>query len=127
MSRCPERRDGRHETFYTLAGGKMCVNCGERVTEPLEGDRDGVTYRPDRDFDRLNAQHLRVYQAMKDGTWRTLDEIATITEDPPASISARLRDFRKARFGSHQVFRKHVGDGLWKYRLVWNPEIRRPS
>lgn len=92
----------------------------------FEQDRDGETYERSRDYARLNAQHKRVYKAMKDGHWMTLYDIALITGDPEASISARLRDFRKKRFGEHVVNRRHLQGGLWEYQLIWNSEVPRP-
>lgn len=82
--------------------------------------RDGATYDDDRDGSRLNAQHQRVCDAMKDGAWRPLAAIAAASGAPEASVSARLRDFRKERFGAHQVERRYVIDGLWEYRLLIN-------
>lgn len=82
--------------------------------------RDGRTYDHERDGIRLAEQHQRVFEVMKDGIWRSLSEIAARTGDPEASTSARLRDFRKARFGGHTVNRRHEGDGLWRYQLVVN-------
>lgn len=58
---------------------------------------------------------------MKDGYWRTLGWIADSTGDPEASISAQLRHLRKPRFGGHTVEREHLGNGLYQYRLVINP------
>jgi len=86
--------------------------------------RDGETYDPAQDCVRLNAQMARVWLAMRDGTWRTLDEIATMTADPPASVSARLRDFRKQANGSHRVERQRIryGSGTYQYRLIPNPQ-----
>lgn len=54
---------------------------------------------------------------MKDGSWHTLPEIAAGTGDPEASISARLRDLRKPRFGSYVVDRRRRSQGLFEYRL----------
>ena len=82
--------------------------------------RDGSTYEHARDARRLAGQHARVLALMKDGCWRTLSAIAAATKDPEASISARLRDLRKERFGSHGVERRHVADGLFEYRVVLN-------
>lgn len=93
----------------------------------LEQVRDGVTFDHDRDYARLNAQHIRVYMVMKDERWRSLHDISLLTGDPEASISARLRDFRKFRFGSHTVERRHVERGLWEYRLIWNRDVPRPE
>jgi hypothetical protein len=81
---------------------------------------DGADYSPKHDQVRLAKQTLRVFSAMKDGKWRTLGEIAALTGDPEASISARLRDLRKERFGGHTVNRRNRGErshGLFEYQL----------
>jgi hypothetical protein len=88
----------------------------------LDGPRDGATFDPYLDEDRLNKQMRRVFAAMRDGKWRTLNEIAARTGDPEASISARLRDFRKPKFGSLILNRKRVGDGLFAYQLAQSDE-----
>ncbi len=93
----------------------------------LEGSRGGSTYEPQRDFARLNAQHHRVYRAIRGGEWWTLAEIETITGDPQASISARIRDFRKKEYGHHHVLRRYVANGLWEYRLIWRPSVPTPE
>lgn len=79
---------------------------------------DGADYVPERDDTRLTGQLLRVFGYMSSGAWHTLTEISAATGDPAASVSAQLRHLRKKRFGGHQVDREHVGDGLYKYRLV---------
>lgn len=79
---------------------------------------DGATYDDDRDGDRLRAQFRRVWGVMADEAWHTLPEMSAATGDPPASISARIRDFRKDKFGGHTVLREHVVKGLWKYKLI---------
>lgn len=56
----------------------------------------GETYSAEFDEARLAAQAKRVWELMRDGRWRSLQEIAQETCDPQASVSARLRDFRKA-------------------------------
>src|SRR5688572_20716591 len=81
------------------------------------GFRDGATYVHTRDARRLAGQHARVVAFMKDGGWHTLSEIAEATGDPEASVSARLRDLRKPRFGSYVVEREYVERGLFRYRL----------
>lgn len=81
---------------------------------------DGTTYEPERDCARLTKQFTRVWDVMKDGRWRTLAELHAATKDPEASISARMRDFRKEKFGAHDVQRRHLHDGLFEYRLVIN-------
>lgn len=92
----------------------------------LEGPRDGGTFDPYQDEDRLNAQMRRVFAVMRDGGWRTLAELSSETGDPEASVSARLRDLRKGRFGGLVVERRRVmdSDGLFEYR-VQPPEVYR--
>jgi hypothetical protein len=93
-------------------------------TPPAPKAFNGPEYVPARDHARLAGQILRVFDAMKDSRWRTLDAIAAITEDPVASISAQLRHLRKKRYGSHAVERRHVGAGLFEYRLIVNEGAR---
>lgn len=81
-------------------------------------DFDGKTYDKSRDRSRLAAQLQLVRFAMSDGRWRTLDLIATLTGAPPASVSARLRDLRKEKFGSFKVERRYWRDGIWEYRVL---------
>ncbi len=87
-------------------------------------DFDGETYERDRDKERLTMQLGRVRDLMLDGTWRTLAEISKSADAPESSVSARLRDLRKVKFGSFIVERRYLADGLWEYqvrRLVEEP------
>jgi hypothetical protein len=82
---------------------------------------NGETFDGELDADRLLGQLDRVRAACLDGAWRTLDEIGALAEAPPASVSARLRDLRKPRFGSFLVERRRRGDpgsGLFEYRVA---------
>jgi hypothetical protein len=80
---------------------------------------DGQTFDPSRDASRLQKQLASVKALMlADGSWRTLGEIEQITGYPQASVSARLRDLRKPRFGSYVVERKSLGGGLNVYRVL---------
>lgn len=83
---------------------------------------NGSDYEPTRDDARLTGQLLRVWEATKDGRWRTLDQIAGMTGDPQASISAQLRHLRKPRFGAHKVEKEYLGNGLYQYRVIINNE-----
>ena len=80
----------------------------------------GEDYQPMRDDVRLTGQLLRVWNVVASGAWYTLDQIAHLTGDPPASISAQLRHLRKARFGKHAVEKEYRGDGLYAYRITPN-------
>ena len=79
---------------------------------------DGLTIDPDQDNQRLGDQSHVVFDLMADGIWRTLRSIEDITGYPQASVSARLRDFRKEKFGGHKVERKRMDGGLFVYRLI---------
>jgi len=84
---------------------------------------DGRTYEPEHDQTRLAGGMKGVYECMKDGKWRTLGEIEVegMLDIPAQSISARLRDLRKVRFGAHTVERQRRGKpwaGLWEYKLT---------
>ena len=94
---------------------------------PPQPDRafSGETYEPELDYERLNGQLSRVYRLMRDGQWRTLEQIAVAARGSPAAISARLRDFRKDKYGAHDVERRRVAGGLFEYRLI--PRQRRAA
>lgn len=88
---------------------------------------NGPDYVPERDNPRLKGQIGRVKDLMQDGRWRTLQQIADATGDPPASISAQLRHLRKPRFGSHVVEKQYLGGGLFEYRLLLNENSIAPA
>lgn len=78
----------------------------------------GSTYDPKKDYGRLAYQSRTIFDLMKDGRWRTLSEIAEETGFPMQSVSARLRDFRKEKFGGHTVNRQNLSAGLHQYQLI---------
>jgi len=88
---------------------------------PLFADFDGVTYEPVHDRVRLTGQLERVFVYMSDEAWHFLSAIAAGARGSEASVSARLRDLRKPKFGAYVVQRQRVTGGLWKYRLVLPP------
>jgi hypothetical protein len=80
---------------------------------------DGPVYDPAVDQARLTKQLGRVFGLMRDGCWRSLQDIVDATGDPHASISAQLRHLRKPRFGGYTVEkrRRTATCGTWEYRL----------
>jgi|DEB0MinimDraft_3_1074331.scaffolds.fasta_scaffold01536_19 hypothetical protein len=78
---------------------------------------DGPDLTPD-DHTRLDGQHERIKRLMLDGQWRSLEAISEATGAPAASVSAQLRHLRKPRFGEYQVDRRHLGQGLYEYRVT---------
>jgi predicted transcriptional regulator len=90
------------------------------LPEQAELRFDGKTYEAKLDQNRLGRQMKQVFALMSDGQWRTLAEIEAATWEPQASISARLRDLRKPRWGSYTVNRRRRGDGrrgLFEYQV----------
>jgi hypothetical protein len=79
---------------------------------------DGKTFDFDKDSKRLTGHLWRVKTYMADARWHTLYELARYTGASEAGCSARLRDLRKERFGSHRIDRRRLDNGLWQYRLT---------
>lgn len=87
---------------------------------------NGPEYQTGADHKRLTKQHDIILALMIDGKWRTLNQIAEITNQPQASVSAQLRHLRKPRFGSYTVERRPSGNrdfGLFEYRVKPNVEM----
>lgn len=100
---------------------RRCAEGQGVMTYAREPDFNGSDYIRELDGPRLARQHERVREFMRDGSWRTLDEIAASTGDPVASISAQLRHLRKARFGGwiiEKQLRSDRSHGLYEYRLL---------
>ncbi len=95
----------------------------KQIKNPFQGGLfDGRTYDSALDGKRLKGQGLRVYTVLLQAgydRWLTLRGIADRTGDPEASVSARLRDLRKERFGGNTVEARRMGGGhgTWEYRL----------
>lgn len=76
------------------------------------------------DAARLTSQLHAVRSVMSDGRYRTLEEIARLVAQitgkraTEPSVSARLRDLRKDKFGSLLVERRLVSPGLFEYRVI---------
>lgn len=90
-----------------------------------KGIFNGDDYQPKRDDVRLTGQIKRIFGCMKDGQWRSLGQIAGITGDPEASVSAQLRHLRKKRFGGHKLEKVYKSKGLYHYKLTVNTEINK--
>lgn len=84
---------------------------------------DGWTIDEKYDYERLSTQFSKVYKLMKDEKFRTVPEIAQEIGGSHTAISARLRDFRKEKYGGHTVKRRRRGDprkGIFEYSLRVN-------
>lgn len=85
---------------------------------------DGETYEAKHDHKRLSSQLEMVKRLTlfydDPPQWWTLTEISLYADAPESSISARLRDLRKPKFGGYKVERRRRGDpkqGVWEYRV----------
>jgi len=128
------------DTKRTMRQGKPVGAPRRLFTQPLMGwqegsskpasglkigpDFAGATYDRALDHARLTGQLLRVFTLMRDGQWRTIDEIhdVLVVTGPIAhtGIGARLRDLRKPKFGGFNVEtrrRKNSGGGLFEFRV----------
>jgi len=66
---------------------------------------------------RLRGQLRKLYEAMCDGEWHTVQFLATVIGAKECSTSARIRDLRKPQFGAFKVERRKAGN-LHHYRLA---------
>jgi hypothetical protein len=73
-----------------------------------------------RDTERLKSQLLRIFELMKDGKFRSLQQISDATGAPHASASAQLRNLKKARNGGHTLNKRYLGNGLFEYQILVN-------
>lgn len=78
---------------------------------------EGATIDHDRDAVRLTGLALRVRTHMADRAWHTLRELADACGGSEGGCGARLRDFRKGRYGNQTVERRNVGGGVWEYSM----------
>ena len=78
---------------------------------------DGVTFDAPADSDRLTRQLDIVEGILLDHRWHTLADLAVRSGGSEASVSARIRDLRKERFGGYVVERQRIRGGLWEYRI----------
>lgn len=70
-------------------------------------------------------QLQRVYNALADGKFKTLEEISQITGDRPKSIASRIRDLRLPCYGNHNISTRKQGE-VWEYALL-SPSLLSPS
>lgn len=84
---------------------------------------DGQTYEARLDGPRLKKQldRVREYMLATFPTWLSLAEISKALEQkynakfPSQSVSARLRDLKKKKFGSYEVPKKRRTISVWEY------------
>lgn len=84
---------------------------------------------------KLHKDVASIKKAMRDGGWMTLEEIQNRewwnrpadkmrNDTPIQTVSARVRDLRKEKFGAHRVERRHAGNRVWEYKLFRKVKIK---
>lgn len=88
---------------------------------------DGTHFDWKLDHARLTTQMALIFLVIKDGKFRTVQEIqgriwkVFFRQCSQTSISAVLRHFRKPKYGSHIVHTRRVAEsGLFEYRFEFN-------
>ena len=125
----PKRSEGVSGLCYVRPAEEgervMAMNHNAQLPTPTLFDTaprfDAETFDPLFDQDWLSKQLGRVFELMRDGEWRTLDEVQAFAGGREAAVSARLRDLRKTKFGSYHVERRRRGqdsEGNFEYRLL---------
>jgi hypothetical protein len=91
----------------------------DRELERSSAGFDGATYNPALDLQRLERQMGRVFEHLSDGQWHTLSSVRDFAGGSENGVAARIRDLRKAKFGSWIVDRERDTNrkGLHHYRL----------
>jgi DNA-binding transcriptional regulator GbsR (MarR family) len=59
----------------------------------------------------------RLYAVMLGGEEYTLDQLSVMLGADTPSISARIRDLRKWKYGANTIVRRHLGDRVYGYSL----------
>lgn len=91
---------------------------------PMSQNFDGETFEPKLDAQRLGSQLKAVEATLLKGEWYSIPQLALALRKRgincrEASISARIRDLRKPKFGGYTVERSRAGkDGLFEYRIA---------
>lgn len=85
---------------------------------------DGATYSPVRDRMALADQMRAVMGRMADGRWHTLPELEAELGCSSASISARIRDLRKERYGRQTIERRiRKGEASRTHEYRWLEQV----
>lgn len=69
------------------------------------------------DLPRIEFLVERVRKQLLRGEWITLAYLSAVCKGSEASVSARIRDLRTKRHGSHTVERRRLDSGIFEYRI----------
>ncbi len=87
---------------------------------------DGDTYEAEHDKERLMSLLIKVRTLMAGGAWWTLHALVARTGGSESSVSARLRDLRKTKFGAYNIVRRRIADGSGLHEYMMDePSIAR--
>ena len=94
---------------------RIAVRQVEHVYPPILG---GPLLPADVHRLRRQLDVVRDYMLTHTHAWLTLGEISTATDQPEASVSARLRDLRRANYWVERRRRHGPTAGLHEYRVI---------
>ena len=90
----------------------------QSLFDPPRPHFEGSDYVPKLDHKRLSTQLDKIIDLMLDGKYRTLAEIEDALGYPQASISAQLRNAKKAKHGGYTLNKQRRKlQGLFAYQL----------
>lgn len=76
---------------------------------------------------KLKRTLADVFDFMMDKEWHTLNEISMAINISTASASARLRDLRKVKHGSHLVIKRYLTGEykkIYEYKLINRGQVK---
>lgn len=102
-----------------MASTPLCV---VSVVLPVEWRRQRVSSAVFI-WEKMMNQIEKVWNLMRDSKPRRLQYIAYATGEPTPSVSARLREFRKIKRGSHTVLKRKDEEGIYRYTVIPNGDL----
>ncbi len=79
----------------------------------------GADYEHSRDAKRLGIGYRKTLDLMKDGQWRTPNEIAELSHN---RVDSALRYLRYMKAQGHIYNKRYRGNGLNEYQIIVIPE-----
>ena|SRR3990167_874785 len=80
---------------------------------------DNIT---EKEKSKMTGARNDVFQIMRDGAWRTIEQIQGMMFEfcPSQSVTIYLRSFREAQYGSYIVKKKKLGRGrVFQYQVLF--------
>jgi len=102
-------------------GAWLTATVEEKLSAGVTVNKRQLSLLNPTDKKRLGGQREQIRIVMVDGAWRSLPDLAAAifaADSSIPSISARLRDLRKAKFGSYILDKREPRAGYFEYQLT---------